>query len=120
MHDRVVKAASAALTVPLSPAPGKSLSPSAVYRYYPGRGDGALRTARFEVRVFHRSPDAAAAEISALQRALLADGDTGVVGIGADSLVICGTKEGGRGGYVRGCGLYYLQAGFEIQGRCGE
>ncbi len=117
MHDAVIKAASAALSVPLTPAPWRSLSPGAVYRYYPGKSDGALSTGRLEVRVFHHSIPAVTAEMDALDRALLADGDTGVIGTGGDALVICRTKEGSRAGYVRGTDLVYQQAGYEIQGR---
>lgn len=118
MHDRLIAAAKAALTVPLSPAPGRCGTPSAVYRYTPGRSDGALCTARLEVRVFHESPSLAAREITALRRALVADGDTGVVGEGGDALVICQTDEGGASGYARGTGLYFIKAGFEVEGRC--
>lgn len=117
MHDLLLKAASGALGVPLVPAPGRTLSPGAVYRFYPGRSDGALCTARLTVRVFHRSVAAAMAEIDKLRRALLHDGDTGIVGTGGDTLVICETDEGGRAGHVRGTDLYFVQAGFEVQGR---
>lgn len=117
MHDTVVKAAASALSVPLIPAPSRTLAPAAVYRYYPGKSDGALATARLTVRVFHHTVSKAAAEIDALSRALLADGDTGVIGEGGDTLVICRTKEGGHAGHVRGTDLCFLQAGFEIQGR---
>ncbi len=117
MLDTVIKAAAAALDVPLSPAPGRTLSPSAVYRFYPGRSDGALSAARLEIRVFHHSASAAWKQIESLCRALLADGDTGVVGTGGDALVICRSREGSRSGWVSGTNLCYEQAGFEIQGR---
>lgn len=118
MHDRLIKAASRALHVPLYAAPGVLGVPSAVYRYYPLRSDGSLCTARLEVRVFHTSLSAAAAELEALRDAIVSDGDTGIVGSGGDTLVICQTDEGARSGYVRGTGLYYVKAGFEAQGRC--
>ena len=117
MHDLLLDAIKQALRVPLSPAPGYTIAPSAVYRFYPGRSDGSLSTARLTVRVFHRSVAAAVAEIDGLRRALLHDGDTGVVGTGCDTLVVCGTDEGGRCGHVRGTDLYFVQAGFAVQGR---
>lgn len=119
MHDLLLGAAKDALRVPLSPAPGYTAAPSAVYRFYPGRCDGALCTARLTVRVFHRSVAAAMAEIDSLRRALLHDGDTGILGTGGDTIVVCGTDEGGRAGHVRGTDLYFVQAGFEVQGRTG-
>lgn len=117
MHDRLLAAAKEALGVPLVPAPGRSAAPGAVYRLYPGRSDGALSTARLTVRVFHRSVSAAMAEIDNLRHAFLHDGDTGIVGTGGDALIVCGTDEGGRAGHVRGTDLYFVQAGFEVQGR---
>ena len=117
MHDRLVSAAAKALGVPLLPAPGNVGAPSAVYRYYPGKSDGALCTARLEVRVFHTSVSAAAAEIEALRRAIVSDGDTGIVGEGGDTVVVCQSDEGAHSGSVRGTGLYFVKAGFEAQGR---
>lgn len=117
MHDRLLAAAGDALRVPLSPAPGYTVSPAAVYRFYPGRSDGSLCTARLTVRVFHRSVTEAMAEIDRLRRVLLHDGDTGIVGTGGDAIVVCETDEGGRSGHVRGTDLYFVQAGFEAQGR---
>jgi len=117
MHDLLTKALRSALTVPLAPAPGRLGEPSAVYRYRPGRSDGALQTAHLTVRVFHRTPSEAAAELAAVRKKLSADGDSGVVGEGGGALVICGTDEGGAAGRVRGMDLYYVQAGFEVLGR---
>ena len=117
MHDRLMAAVRDALTVPLTPAPGRIGEPSAVYRCRPGRSDGALCTERLTVRVFHNSPAEAMEEIDALRRALVSDGDTGIVGTGGDALVICETDEGAAAGYVRGTALYYVQAGFEALGR---
>lgn len=117
MYDMLLTAVKNALRVPLFPAPGRTVAPGAVYRFYPGRSDGALCTARLNVRVFHRSVADAMAEIDRLRRALLSDGDTGIVGTGGDALVVCGTDEGGRAGRVRGTDLYFVQAGFAVQGR---
>ncbi len=117
MHDRLIRAAADALRVPLTPAPGNLGIPSAVYRYYPGKTDGALCTARLEVRVFHTSIAEAAAEIDALCRAIVSDGDTGVVGEHGDTIVVCQSDEGAGSGSVRGTGLYFVKAGFEAQGR---
>lgn len=117
MHDLLVQTARDHLSVPLTPAPGYAAVPSAVYRFYPGRCDGALCTGRLTVRVFHRTVSDAMSEIDRLRRALLRDGDTGIVGSGGDAVVVCGTEEGGRAGHVRGTDLYFVQAGFEAQGR---
>lgn len=117
MHDRLIHAAARALHVSLSPAPAKAGKPAAVYRYYPGKSDGALCTARLEVRVFHDSLGAAAAEIDALTQAIVSDGDTGIVGSGGDTIVVCRSDEGAHSGFVRGTGLYFVKAGFDAQGR---
>ncbi len=117
MHNLLIETAKDILSVPLTPAPGYTAAPSAVYRFYPGHSDGALCTGRLTVRVFHRSVSAAMSEIDRLRRAFLHDGDSGVVGTGGDTLVVCGTDEGGRAGHVRGTDLYYVQAGFDVQGR---
>ena len=119
MHEQLLRTASSALSVPLSAGPGRIGVPSAVYKYRIGRSDGALCVAHLTVRVFHHSVNEAAAEIDALRRALIADGDTGIVGSGGDAIVVCGTDEGSACGYVRGTGLYFVQAGFEAEGRCG-
>ena len=116
-YDRLMAAVRDALGVPLIPAPGYLGVPSAVYRCRPGRSDGALCTLRLTVRVFHNSPAEAMAELAALRRALVSDGDTGIVGLGGDAIVICETDEGSAAGRIRGTDLYYAQAGFEAQGR---
>ncbi|MBQ8746395.1 MAG: hypothetical protein IJZ08_00830 [Clostridia bacterium] len=117
IQDRLIEAAARALHVPLMPAPGGLGVPSAVYRCFPGRSDGALCAARLEVRVFHHSLSAAAEEIEALSRAIVSDGDTGILGKGGDSLVVCRTADGAGSGYLRGTDLYFVKAAFEAEGR---
>ncbi len=117
IQERLIEAARRALHVPLLPAPGSLGIPSAVYRCMPGKSDGALCAARLEVRVFHRSPSAAAEEIDALSRAIVSDGDTGIVGEGGDTLVVCRTDNGADSGYIRAAELYFVKAAFETQGR---
>jgi hypothetical protein len=103
--------------VPLTPAPQKKAIPSAVYRCHPGYCDGSLLTADLTVRVFHYSPEEAEKELSRLRKALLRDGDSGVIGTGADTLILCETDKGGAAGAIPGTPLYYVQAGFTAQGR---
>ncbi len=117
MLSELLRAARAALTVPLTPAPAKGLSPAAIYRFQPAEADGAHARGHFTVRVFHTSPEAAFLEIRRLRRALVSDGDLGRVGVGADALRIYETKEGGAFGYVRDTSLCYVQAGFFVEGR---
>ena len=117
LETKLIRAVRAALTVPLTPAPARSGAPSAVYRCHPGRSDGSLATADITVRVFHHSPEEALRELSRLRKTLLTDGDSGVVGKGADTLILCETDNGGLSGAVSGTGLYVVQAGFTAQGR---
>ena len=117
MFKYVLDAAAGALRVPLMPAPARHTVPSAVYRYFPGESDGALTSARFEVRIFARTPAECAEELERLRRAIVADGDAGVIGDEADPLIVCETKEGSGSGFVRGGELYFVKAGFDIKGR---
>ncbi len=118
LQQRLIRAVEGVLTVPLTPAPGRRAVPSAVYRCHPGYSDGSLLTADLTLRVFHHTPEEAENELSRLRRRLLRDGDSGVIGQGADTLVLCETDKGGAAGHVRGTDLYYVQAGFTAQGRC--
>lgn len=117
MFSCVIGAAAAALPVPLRPAPARGGAPCAVYRYRPGRSDGAMAAARLEVRVFARSAAEAAGALEGLRRAIVTDGDSGGIGTDGAALVVRETDEGGECGYVRGSGLYYMQTGFDIRGR---
>lgn len=117
MFSTIVSAAAAALTTPLTPAPARQAPPCAVYRYYPSGSDGAKCSAVFTVRVFASTVEAAAAELSRLRRALVSDGDTGKIGDATDPCLVRETAQHALGGYVRGAGIYFLQAGFTISGR---
>lgn len=117
MLSTVVSAASAALTVPLTPAPARQAPPCAVYRYYPSGSDGSVQTAVFTVRVFAPTVVAAANELGRLRRALVSDGDMGRIGDAADPILVRETAQHALSGYVRGAGIYFLQAGFTISGR---
>lgn len=117
MLSTVVSAAAAALTVPLTPAPARQAPPCAVYRYYPAGSDGAKGNAVFTVRVFATTVEAAAKELSRLRRALVSDGDIGRIGDKADPCLVRETAQHAHSGYVRGAGIYFLQAGFTISGR---
>lgn len=115
--ERITEAAAAALSVPLIPAPARGALPCAVYRYHPGQSDGAMAKSRLEVRVFAPSASAAAREMTSLRRALVTDGDSGTLTDESGTLLICETDEGGGEGFLRGCGMYFMKAGFEIRGR---
>ena len=117
MLSTVVSAASAALTVPLTPAPARQAPPCAVYRYYPSGSDGMKRSAIFTVRVFAPTVEAAEEELNRLRRALVSDGDMGRIGDADDPLLAQETSHHSLSGYVRGTGIYFLQAGFTISGR---
>lgn len=110
----ITRAASEALRVPLMPAPARGILPCAAYRFYPGASDGAMARARFEVRVFAETPEEAVREIGALRRSLVSDGDSGALSDENGMILICETGEGGGAGYVRGCGMYFVKAGFDV------
>ena len=113
----VLKAVSDALSVPLYPAPARGIFPCAVYRYFPSESDGSAACSRLEVRVIAPLPAQAVREMTALRRALTSDGDEGVLEDGSGTLLVCQTEEGSGSGFLRGCGLYYVKAGFQIRGR---
>jgi len=117
IFTEVICAAQSALRVPLIPAPCRGKSPCAVYRYRPGAVDGAGQTAHLEVCVFAPSVTQAEAELTSLRRALVTDGDTGLLGTEAHRILVCGTDNGSAGGYVRDCGLYFLRQGFILRAR---
>ena len=117
MQKTVLSAATTAMTVPLFPAPSYHAPPCAVYRYYPAGSDGAKRTATFTVRVFASTVTEAAEELSRLRRALVSDGDLGLIGDADNLLLVRETSEGATSGYVRGAQVYFIQAGFTISGR---
>ena len=115
--NEVVRAAAGALGVPLSPAPCRRSGPCATYRYLPAKSDGAMQAWRLNVRVFAPSAAQAARESEKLRKALVPDGDTGVIGEGARMRVVCAEDEGGSCGFVRGTQMYYVQSGFLIRSR---
>ena len=117
MLPTIVSAAEAALTVPLTPAPARQAPPCAIYRYYPTASDGAKQTAIFTVRVFASTVERAAGELSRLRRALVSDGDLGLIGDAANLLLVRETAHHALSGYVRLAGVYFVQAGFTISGR---
>ena len=117
MLSTIVSAAAAALTVPLTPAPARQVPPCAVYRYYPAGSDGMEGSAVFTVRVFASTVEDAAEELSRLRRALVSDGDAGRIGDINDPCLVRETAQHALSGYVRGAGIYFLQAGFTISGR---
>lgn len=117
MLSTIVSAAAAALTVPLTPAPARQVPPCAVYRYYPAGSDGMKSSAVFTVRVFASTVEDAAEELSRLRRALVSDGDAGRIGDINDPCLVRETAQHALSGYVRGAGIYFLQAGFTISGR---
>ena len=117
MLSTIVSAAAAALTVPLTPAPARQVPPCAVYRYYPAGSDGMKGSAVFTVRVFASTVEDAAEELSRLRRALVSDGDAGRIGDIDDPCLVRETAQHALSGYVRGAGIYFLQAGFTISGR---
>ena len=117
MLSTIVSAAAAALSVPLTPAPARQVPPCAVYRYYPAGSDGMKGSAVFTVRVFASTVEDAAEELSRLRRALVSDGDAGRIGDINDPCLVRETAQHALSGYVRGAGIYFLQAGFTISGR---
>lgn len=117
MLSTIVSAAAAALTVPLTPAPARQIPPCAVYRYYPAGSDGMKGSAVFTVRVFASTVEDAAEELSRLRRALVSDGDAGRIGDINDPCLVRETAQHALSGYVRGAGIYFLQAGFTISDR---
>ena len=117
MFSTIVSAAAAALTTPLTPAPARQHPPCAVYRYYPAGSDGMKGSAVFTVRVFASTVEDAAEELSRLRRALVSDGDAGRIGDINDPCLVRETAQHALSGYVRGAGIYFLQAGFTISGR---
>ena len=117
MLSTIVSAAAAALSVPLTPAPARQHPPCAVYRYYPAGSDGAKQNAVFTVRVFASTVETAAMELGRLRRALVNDGDMGQLGDAQDPYLVRETAQYALSGYVRGSGIYFLQAGFTISGR---
>ena len=76
-----------------------------------------MAKSRMEVRVMAPTAASAIREMSALRRALVQEGDSGVLEDEGGALLICETSEGGGAGYLRGCGMYYVKAGFAICGR---
>ncbi len=109
----LLTAAETALSLPLTPAPCRSPAPCAVYRLRPGRCDGTLETVRFIVRVYAESHAEAARRSDALRRAITADGDRGVIGQGADSVVCVRTREDCADGRSRATGAYFVQSAFD-------
>ena len=75
------------------------------------------RTATFTVRVFASTVTEAAEELSRVRRALVSDGDLGLIGDADNLLLVRETSEGASSGYVRGAQVYFIQAGFTISGR---
>lgn len=110
----LTQAASSVLTVPLMPAPARGILPCASYRFYPHASDGAMAHSRFEVRVFAPTPEEAVREITALRRRIVPDGDSGALSDENGMILICETNEGSGAGYVRGCGMYFIKAGFDV------
>lgn len=115
--ETILRVISGVLSIPVMPAPARGTLPCAVYRYFPGESDGVMARSRMEVRVMLPSAAAAIREMTALRRALVQEGDSGVLSDEGGTLLICETAEGGGAGYLRGCGMYYVKAGFEICGR---
>lgn len=115
--ETILQAVTGALSVPVMPAPARGVLPCAVYRYYPGESDGVMAKSRMEVRVITPTSAAAVREMRALRRALVQEGDSGVLEDEGGTLLVCETAEGSGAGYLRGCGMYYVKAGFEICGR---
>lgn len=113
----VTEAAQRAMGIPLYPSPARGQIPCAVYTWQPSGSDGALSRAHMTVRVFASDAASAAKSLDALCGALIADGDSGVIGEGDGTLTVCETAADGGYGYIRGAGIYYVQAGFDIQGR---
>lgn len=74
-------------------------------------------SAVFTVRVFASTVEDAAEELSRLRRALVSDGDAGRIGDINDPCLVRETAQHALSGYVRGAGIYFLQAGFTISGR---
>ena len=110
----LTREAEAALSVPLMPAPARGKLPCAAYRFCPGRSDGAMAHSRFEIRIFADTPEEAMREITALRRRIVSDGDSGAIADENGTILICETDEGGGAGYVRGCGMYFIKAGFDV------
>lgn len=113
----VVETAQRAMGIPLYPSPARGKMPCAVYTWRPAGSDGSLSSSHMTVRVFASDVMTAEASIHDLCHALIADGDSGVVGQGSEMLTICETAADSGFGYIRGAGIYYVQAGFDIQGR---
>ena len=112
----ILQAVENALRVPLTPAPCRTAGECAVYRLIPGKSDGALERAYLHIRVFCHTAADAAAQQARLRAALIADGDSGVLGTGVGALIVCATDRGGEVGVAKS-GMYYCQSGFEICGR---
>ena len=115
--ETILKTITDALHIPVMPAPARGTLPCAVYRYYPLGSDGAMAKSRLEIRLLLPTAAEAEREITALRRVLVREGDSGVLEDEGGYLLICETAEGSGAGYLRGCGMYYMKAGFEICGR---
>lgn len=115
--ETILKAITDAVSLPVMPAPARGKLPCVVYRYYPGESDGVMAKSRLEVRVMHPTVYDTIQEMTALRRALVQEGDSGVLTDEGGTLLICETEEGSGAGYLRGCGMCYLKAGFDICGR---
>ena len=115
--NTVLSVIRSAVTVPVTPAPQRRGSSSVVYRYYPSSSDGQLVSGRLELRFTAFGFAEAYGRMMDVRRALLGTDGAAVVGDGAARIIICESKTGAGSGYAPGCGLYYVKASFDLQGR---
>lgn len=115
--DLLLAAARRSLGIPLTPAPCRLSGPCAAWTVRPGRCDGTVETARFLVRVYDETPQAAWSRTDALRRALTGWGDQGALGTGAGTILCVRTREDAGSGRDLPTGLYYVQSSFDCQSR---
>lgn len=114
--ESIIRAVQPVLEVPLMPAPARGKLPCAVYRYHPGECTGDMAKSRLVVRIIAPTLTGAIRQMTAIRCVLVADGDSGVLEDAGGTLLIYETDEDSAQGFLRGLGMYYVKAGFEILG----
>lgn len=117
--ETILSAVREAAGVPVCPAPRRAPGDAVIYRWYPGTDDGSLARGRLELRFTAARLTDALRRVEDVTRALVGEGDSAVVGEGADAVLVIRVPEGGGSGYIRGAGLYFVKAGFLASARSG-
>ncbi len=117
MLYKVLDRVAATLDIPLYPAPARTFGSCAVYRWYPGQSDGVRSSGRLEIRVTAPHITDAAEKLELIRQAIVGEGTSGISDGCGGTLTVCRSNEGASSGYIRGSGLYYIKAGFDVNGR---